>query len=191
MSKSTRFLLACLLAGAAVLLFADESQAQLLFRRRGWVRPPVYPPNRMPGWDWWRTYPWSPYNYGRNPYNPAFVPYPVYETPILQASSSQPATVPTTNEFLPEPTGAITQAPPTVAVIRLEVPDPFAEVWFDDVKTSSVGRVRFYVTPDLPSPNPYKYNLKIRLTNGASPGTEDRTITVQRGEVTRLQFGQK
>jgi hypothetical protein len=30
----------------------------------------------MYGWDWWRTYPWSPYNYGRNPYNPAVLPYP-------------------------------------------------------------------------------------------------------------------
>jgi hypothetical protein len=30
----------------------------------------------MFGWDWWRTCPWSPYNYGRNPYNPAVVLYP-------------------------------------------------------------------------------------------------------------------
>ena len=22
----------------------------------------------MPGWDWWRTYPWSPYNAWKNPY---------------------------------------------------------------------------------------------------------------------------
>jgi hypothetical protein len=33
----------------------------------------------LPGWDWWRTYPWSPYNYGRNPYNPIRIyPYPGY-----------------------------------------------------------------------------------------------------------------
>jgi hypothetical protein len=39
---------------------------------------PVQPvvPNHMPGWDWWRIYPWSPYNYGRNPYNPIVYPYP-------------------------------------------------------------------------------------------------------------------
>ena len=34
---------------------------------------------RLPGWDWWRIYPWSPYNYGRNPYNPIWIyPYPSY-----------------------------------------------------------------------------------------------------------------
>src|SRR5262245_50622074 len=45
--------------------------------------PPFQPanqPNHMPGWDWWKIYPWSPYNYGRNPYNPIIYPpyYPDY-----------------------------------------------------------------------------------------------------------------
>jgi hypothetical protein len=26
------------------------------------------PVTRQPGWDWYRTYPWSPYNAWRNPY---------------------------------------------------------------------------------------------------------------------------
>ena len=61
MTRSARPFLIALLSGLAVLLLAGSCHAQY----RGGVRP--FPPNRMPGWDWWRTYPWSPYNYGRNP----------------------------------------------------------------------------------------------------------------------------
>ena len=60
------------------------------------LRPPADLTNhngRMPpGWDWWRTYPWSPYNAWRNPYwyppyNPSypFPPdqaYPDYSYPV-------------------------------------------------------------------------------------------------------------
>jgi hypothetical protein len=71
---------------ALALLCSDlalPSHAEATFRR-GRYRPGPGP--MPPGWDWWRIYPWSPYNYGRNPYNPAVVgypyivptPYPVY-----------------------------------------------------------------------------------------------------------------
>jgi hypothetical protein len=60
------------------------------------VRPPaVYPPNhgvRPPGWDWWKTYPWSPYNAWKNPYwyppynnyypYPPYPAYPYYPVPL-------------------------------------------------------------------------------------------------------------
>jgi hypothetical protein len=48
------------------------------------LRPPIDPTNRVrpmpPGWDWWRTYPYSSYNAWRNsywypPYNP-YYPFP-------------------------------------------------------------------------------------------------------------------
>ena len=35
------------------------------------TRPTIYPKGnrtRPIGWDWWRTYPWSPYNAWQNPY---------------------------------------------------------------------------------------------------------------------------
>ena len=86
------FLSACLLADVAGLLLAGSSQAES-FPGRTNYRPPSSPPNRMPGWDknrvpsypsnrmpGWDNYwinPYSPYNYGRNPYNPVWV-YPYY-----------------------------------------------------------------------------------------------------------------
>jgi hypothetical protein len=58
-------------------------------------RPPIYPPDheiRMPGSDWWRIYPWSPYNAWKNPYwyppynhnypYPPGAAYPVYPYPV-------------------------------------------------------------------------------------------------------------
>ena len=64
---------------ALVLGLPDPATAGPYRPLRPWrplrpVRPVV--PGRLPGWDWWRTYPWSPYNYGRNPYNPIILPYP-------------------------------------------------------------------------------------------------------------------
>jgi hypothetical protein len=49
---------------------------------------PAHRNGRLPGSDWWRTYPWSPYNAWRNPYwyppynrnypNPPDAAYPYY-----------------------------------------------------------------------------------------------------------------
>src|SRR5262249_9461242 len=158
MSKHSRFLTLVLLTGAAALLAASPSEAQ----NRGARPGPAFPPNRMPGWDWQRIYPWSPYNYGRNPYNPArypyVSPYPVY-TPY-----AAPAHVPSTPSYpsptygasgspdhvlVPNPTGRLETPPPNAALIRLSVPDPFAEVWFNGAKTTSSGTSRYYVTPEL------------------------------------------
>jgi hypothetical protein len=90
MRKTLRFLVLALLSGGA-FLWTGASQAQYRGVRRVPIRPPIYrpnfPPNRMPGWDWWRIYPWSPYDYGRKPYNPAWYP-PGYLYPQLYAPSA-------------------------------------------------------------------------------------------------------
>jgi hypothetical protein len=90
MLKTSSFLRLAFLSGVAMFIWAGFSHAQYRGYRPWPIRPPIYrpiyPPNRMPGWDWWRTYPWSPYNYGRNPYYPARNPYypyrPYYGTAV-------------------------------------------------------------------------------------------------------------
>ena len=60
--------------GVAALfpIVSELSAAGQRVRRAAPFRPAS---NRIvPGSDWWRIYPWSPYNYGRNPYNPIVVP---------------------------------------------------------------------------------------------------------------------
>src|SRR5262249_43348327 len=116
MSTRQRFLFAGLL-GAAWLLAAGPAEAQVQSYGRPAYRPPAPAGQHMPGWDWWRTYPWSPYNYGRNPYNPIrvpyVVPYPVYTpypvVPSPYAASPAPAAAP--QEPTPIPTGPIVVAP--------------------------------------------------------------------------------
>jgi uncharacterized protein (TIGR03000 family) len=206
MTKPHGFLIPCMLAGAGLLLLAGESEAQRWRFRGGIARRSVYPPgwpNRMPGWDERYIYPWSPYNIGRNPYNPGYFvgPYPVYlpydqpypivgdggTSPTYQAPGSRSEVTPA-QLLLPDPTGTMTAAPATAAVIQLRVPDPFAEVEFDGVKTESVGRTRYYVTPDLTADKRYPYEVTARWKRGDNWVTEARTIQVRRGKITTLDF---
>jgi len=188
--KSLRFLTIPVMYAATLLLGTSPSQAQFGGSPGRVVQPQPFPPNRMPGWDWWRTYPWSPYNYGRNPYNPAWypyvAPYPVYPpdatagyAPNTSArpGSSYSAGYYSQQELLPDPTGKMSSPPPGAALIRLYVSDPFAAVWFDGVQTSSVGTTRYYVTPELEDKQ-YHYQVKARWRRNGQFVTEERRIDV-------------
>jgi hypothetical protein len=81
------------LAAAGLILFAASARPAAAAPPTGAYRPNVSPiatpnsfrPNQrqayprnngmMPGSDWWKTYPWSPYNAWKNPYW-----YPPYNT---------------------------------------------------------------------------------------------------------------
>src|SRR5262249_45885030 len=83
--------------------------------------PAVYPsynPTRPIGGDWWRIYPWSPYNAWKNPYwyppynNPyAYNPYAMYAAnPYMMYGSyggysSYPSAAPAANMDPYQPTG--------------------------------------------------------------------------------------
>ena len=77
-------------------------------------RPAPEPSNRrglMPGWDWWRTYPWSPYNAWKNPYwyppyngNYPYPPgavYPDYPYPVPPPVPLPPVQLPPAPPPLP------------------------------------------------------------------------------------------
>jgi hypothetical protein len=97
----TRHVLGC--AAGALLLIATSASAQPTPAARPVtpgrpVVPPAYrpgntlPDRRLPGSDWWRIYPWSPYNAWRNPYwyppyngnypYPPSAAYPSYLYPV-------------------------------------------------------------------------------------------------------------
>ncbi len=205
MIRSARPVTVALLSALALLLLAGPGHAQY----RG--RP--FPPNRMPGWDWWRIYPWSPYNYGRNPYNPIIVPYvqpyPVYTPyyapagPAVSYSVTSPSGPPVSSLYdapvyghndaprqvlVPHPTGGVTVPPPDAAVIRLYIPDRFGEVSFDGVKTSSIGTTRYYVTPDLEQQKALSYKVTARFARGGQTVTEERTVRVSPGKTAEVDF---
>src|SRR5437868_743524 len=152
MTRSARPLCVALLSAFALLLLAGTGQAQYRGMRG---RPGI-----VPGSDWWRIYPWSPYNYGRNPYNPIVYPYvqpypvytPVYtpynapSDPAVSYTVTGPTGAPVSSLYdapvyghadsprqvlVPHPAGGVTVPPPDAAVIRLYIPDRFGEVSFD------------------------------------------------------------
>ncbi|HKI31243.1 MAG TPA: TIGR03000 domain-containing protein [Gemmataceae bacterium] len=196
MTRFVRPLIIALLGGFALIFVAAPAQAQYRGFRGRVMRRPVYPPNRMPGWDWWRIYPWSPYNYGNNPYNPIVyppyvAPYPVpYGVPVqppeqepLYGAIDSPQQV-----LVPHPSGGVTTPPPDAAVVRLYIPDRFGEVSFDDVKTSSIGTTRYYVTPDLPGDKPLTYDVKATFRRGGDTVTVERTVRVSPGKTAVIDF---
>jgi uncharacterized protein (TIGR03000 family) len=203
MTKTFRFLTLGVLAGATVLLAAGNCDAQYFGSRPARIRP-NFPPNRMPGWDWRRIYPWSPYNYGRNPYNPIrypyIAPYPVYApydmpypitygvpgTPVPQGTSDGISAYP--GDLIPTPTGPIKAPPPGAAEIELRVPDRLAQVWFDGENTYSMGTLRYYVTPELPNGKDLPYDVKVQWNRDGQAVTDQRQITVRAGGKVVVDF---
>jgi uncharacterized protein (TIGR03000 family) len=217
--KRTIFSVGVAFFGCVVVLALPNSAEAQIFRR-GFVRGPVvrpgpiyrpgFNPNRMPGWDWWRTYPWSPYNYGRNPYNPAWYPYPAYYTqpyPVYIPSGPTMYTGSATYSdsaypgdgtmypssqgepvLLPHPSGAVRYPPPDGAIIRVRVPDANAKVKFDGVNTYTEGTQRYYVTPSLPAGKEHSYTLTASWDRDGQPVTRERQIKVAPGQTTVVDF---
>jgi uncharacterized protein (TIGR03000 family) len=198
MNRLARPLLFALLSGLALLVLSGPAHAQYRTGRRA-----AFPPNRMPGWDWWRTYPWSPYNYGRNPYNPIIYPYiqpyPVYQPYPAPYEYGAPAASPYDEPvwgaadaqqpvLVPHPSGEMKVAPKDAAVIRLYIPDRFGEVFFDGKKSSSVGTTRYYVTPDLDKQKDWQYVVKARFQKDGRTVTEEQTVQVSPGKTVQVDF---
>lgn len=219
MTRARGFVLATVLACVLVVGFAAPASARPFYGRPmvgGFYRPAYnygyrYNNNHMPGWDWWRTYPWSPYNAWRNPYwYPPYnynYPYPPYESYSNSYVYPYPAgatyssgysglpphedgmpSAPQQRVVIPHPTGALRAPPANAAVIRIYVPNEFATVLFDGTKSSSVGTTRYYVTPDLEGGKKYTYDISATFNRDGQSVTEDRKITVAAGQTTVVDF---
>jgi uncharacterized protein (TIGR03000 family) len=149
---------------------------------------PIHPP----GWDWWRTYPWSPYNYGRNPYNPIILPYtypypapyPLYVTPPV----AQPAPAPPADQTLPTVTGPLANPAPGTAIIRVKVPAVWAKVQFNGTDTVTSGTLRWFTTPPLADGNSVSYKVTATWTSQGQQKQAERTVTVKAGQNKIVDF---
>jgi uncharacterized protein (TIGR03000 family) len=149
---------------------------------------PIHPP----GWDWWRTYPWSPYNYGRNPYNPIIMPYvypypdpyPVYVTPpAAPAVMTQPA-----GPALPTVTGPLASPAPGTAIIRVKVPTVWAKVLFNGTDSVTSGKLRWFTTPPLADGKNASYKVTATWTSQGQQMQSERTVTVKAGQNSEVDF---
>jgi len=108
MNRTHLFVATALLSGGLLLTLANEASARP-YRggyyggraNYGYYHPPTYYGwNHAPGWDWYRTYPYSAYNAYRNPY--WYATYPAYTYPVYTPTAS--AYLPPTTSFYPAAT---------------------------------------------------------------------------------------
>jgi uncharacterized protein (TIGR03000 family) len=215
----TRFaVVACLCSGLALLTPAGTSEGAVYrgfpaYHAMSPYHPVYHPyaPGHMPGWDWRRTYPWSPYNYGRNPYNPAWIPYPVYYPYAYPYPVYAPSTPPAyysgysgytpaadgamypsslgQQVSIPHPTGGYTTPPADAAVIEVRVPSAAAQVEFNGQQTYTTGATRYFVTPSLPAGRgPYAYTVTATWTQNGQSVTRERQVRVARGHTSVVDF---
>lgn len=164
-----------------------------------------------PGWDWQRTYPWSPYNAWRNPYwYPPYngyypyppaqaypyyyaVPYAVPVTSTFYYDAQQDAAAPPQGQAapqspLPRPTGELRTPPPQSALIQVRVPEQFTRVTFNGQQVVGVGTNRTYVVPELQAGRQYSYTVSATVNRNGQQVLEQRQIDVTVGQVVRLDF---
>ena len=189
MWRSRRLMISFIVA-AAFLHLPEHAQAAPFARFR---------PNRMPGWDWWRIYPYSPYNRGRNPYNPYVypVPYPVYipyassddDPDRLDAADGEMA--PTSQGptiVIPQPTGEVRTPPRDAGVVQVKVPEADAQVLFDGERTYTQGIKRYFVTPSLTEGKNNTYTVGARWKKDGETVTKERQVKVSPGQTSVVDF---
>ena len=191
-----RILLLGIGAGLLWLGIAETAQAQRY--RGGWagvVNQFANPGNYIQGYGNYNNRYGSGYNngfYGNlysngyygNGYNTGNYydsGYRYSNTPTYSYYPSQQATQP-----------AVRQVPQGEAWIRVILPDPNAELLFNGVKTSEIGRERTFArnTHEAGDRNSYRYTASASWTQGGQQMTDARTVVARPGEIVVVDFTQ-
>lgn len=114
------------------------------------------------------------------------------EVPVVQGTTT---TQPSSTTAMSDPRRSF--YPPAeadrAAVIDLRLSNPAAQVFFDDRATTQQGTVRQYVTPPLEADKEFTYQVRIRWSpNGANgqPLEEIRQVQVKAGSRVQLELSQ-
>jgi uncharacterized protein (TIGR03000 family) len=75
------------------------------------------------------------------------------------------------------------------ATVEVTLPNPDAQVWFDDIATNQTGTVREYATPArLAAGKTYVYQLRASWMANGQLVTQTRQVQVQPGQRTTVSF---
>jgi uncharacterized protein (TIGR03000 family) len=157
------------------------------------------------GWHrgWWAGRSWYAGRALYYPYSPFYYPnyaffYPPYayypeadysaQDTFYSAPNSEFGALRSEQAESPHPTGGAPVAPPDAGLIRLRVPDQFAEVLFNGQRISSVGTKRDYVTPPLHAGKTYRYTISVAWGQGDQQTTREQTIDIARGLTRAVDF---
>lgn len=118
----------------------------------------------------------GPYYYGNSGYyyGPDYYAGPSYYSgPVVQAQPAEARTA-----FYP--------TDPNVATVTVHVPNPDAQIWFDDAATSQRGMDRTFQTAALQQAG--TYTIKARWTENGRTVNQQRQVQVQPGQSVMVNF---
>jgi uncharacterized protein (TIGR03000 family) len=126
------------------------------------------------------SYPDYGYGYGGDDSSPG---YYSYAPPVTDYQSFYP----------PDTSSAPPASPPggtngTDAVVRVRVPDPNAQVWFEGTPTQQRGTDREFESPPLQPDRTYHYDVRARWTENGRTFDETRTVAVHAGDRVTVDF---
>jgi uncharacterized protein (TIGR03000 family) len=182
MSIGTTALLACM---SWLLLAPGNAEAQR-FGRRG------FGGYGYGGYGGYGYYPYSGYGYAPyggyaytvpGPYN--HVPYNMYSGPYQGNTIVQPRSY---NSYYQPNGNYVDSSTGDRAQITVRVPRPDAQVWFEGQQTQQTGMQRTFSSPPLERGYQYSYNIRARWRQGDRDMDQTRTINVQPGQTSTVDF---
>jgi uncharacterized protein (TIGR03000 family) len=129
------------------------------------------------GWGWGWGYPgyYGAY-YGGYPY----YDYPVYTEPQTYTTAPQYSYYPST------PPSQLTN--PNDAGFIVRVPDPNAEIWFQDYRTQQRGTERHYESGALDPNLTYTFQVRARWTHNGQQMDQTRQVQARAGQNVTVDF---
>jgi uncharacterized protein (TIGR03000 family) len=134
-------------------------------------------------------YPYYGYAYAR-PYYPYYGGTTVYNYDYAPDVYSYGVPGPSTAQSFYGPSDTTVTPSSAVAGVRVHVPDPNAELWFNDTPMRQRGEWRSFETPTLTPGKDYSYDARVRWTDPASGAVKEETrhVTVHAGENVTVDF---
>lgn len=124
------------------------------------------------GWPYWDG------GYDDGPYYSGYPDQPAIDSPVPN-NSGAPA---------PAYANAPIKVPADVAVIRVIVPDPQAQVWFEGQLMNPTGTDRYFQSPPLTAGGTFRYQIRAAWTQGPRQVSQERTVLVMPGQTSIVDF---
>jgi uncharacterized protein (TIGR03000 family) len=121
----------------------------------------------------------EPYYYNSEPYNYYAEPYTYPDTP-----GSTYADNPLSYAAQPA------QPMDNTGAVNVTLPDPNAQVWFNDQPTNQTGTLRQFATPPLVPGHVYSYDVRATWMVNGQPVTQSREVRVTPGQTSTVDFRQ-
>jgi len=124
---------------------------------------------------WW--YPGYYGDYGAGPYYYGYYPFEGYSSDSYGGVTSS----------YPDSYSPATAQPDTSAYVTVSVPAD-AEIWFNDIKTTSTGAVREYQSTSLTPGTRYTYELRARWNENGHEVAQTQQVEVTAGTRVNVHF---